>query len=182
MTEDQRKRAAEVAAKWRLNNPEKYKEQQAKYVAKNSAMKAEKTKLWREKNPEKFAKSRDAWLVANKEKVSKMHRKACLKHYYANTEKYVAHVHKRRVAKMERSVSFAGEFDALVFDEAARVRNLRKVATGIEWHIDHMIPLKSETASGLHVGVNIQVIPARLNIAKSNRMICTEPCDWLSHI
>jgi hypothetical protein len=38
-----------------------------------------------------------------------------------------------------------------------------------------MIPLAAREACGLHVAGNCQVIPRRLNAAKKNRMVLTDP-------
>lgn len=40
---------------------------------------------------------------------------------------------------------------------------------GIKYHVDHVIPLKSELVCGLHVHTNLSIITAAHNIAKGNR-------------
>ena len=42
-----------------------------------------------------------------------------------------------------------------------------------------MVPLQCRKASGLHVGANLQVIPAALNREKGNRLALFVPGDWI---
>ena len=48
--------------------------------------------------------------------------------------------------------------------------------TGYAWSVDHMIPLER---GGAHAWHNIQVIPASLNSWKRDRLLLTEPAEWV---
>jgi hypothetical protein len=72
-----------------------------------------------------------------------------------------------------------GEFDRFVLAEAKAACERRAAMTGYAWHVDHMVPLN---CGGKHAWWNIQVLPARLNAWKRDRLVLTEPGEWIGHL
>ena len=136
----------------------------------------DKSKAWKEANPEKMAQYKKDWQEKNREK-----QRANLKRWKKdNPDKILADFHKRRASQINATPKWYGEFDAFVMHEAALLSRYRSAVTNVKWHIDHMIPLQSKTASGFHCAANIQVIPEALNVRKRNTMTFTKPYEWVN--
>lgn len=51
--------------------------------------------------------------------------------------------------------------------EIYALARLRSKVTGMQWHVDHIIPLFGENVCGLHVEHNLRVVPATVNLRKN---------------
>ena len=77
----------------------------------------------------------------------------------------------RRLAKLQRTPAWLTETDHWMIGQAYELAALRSKMTGFAWHVDHVVPLQGKTVSGLHTPYNLQVIPAAVNISKSNTFL-----------
>jgi hypothetical protein len=134
---------------YRLENAKHIATTKKEWVNKNRDHKALQDKLWAENNRE----------------VSNAHKQRWNKN---NAGAKTALDRKYRTSKINRTPSW---LDAVDFAEieftymwCAALRSC-----GLDYHVDHIIPLQGKTVSGLHVPWNLQVIPAVENIRKGNR-------------
>ena len=113
----------------------------------------DKQKQWRDSLPEE---KRAEYRAANAD------------YYKNNPEKKRANTRTRQASQKQRTPAWAdhAEIQAL-YKKAANL----EAATGIQFHVDHIIPLQGKLVSGLHVASNLQVIPALDNLKKSNQFV-----------
>lgn len=145
-----RKKVLAKTTEWHKANPAKSKVYSAVYRA---------------RHPEKSEAATARWKVANLEK----HKTTRAKWQRVNSSKCTAATAAREARKLQATPAWNSEFDDLVFAEAYSLAKAREKATGVKWHVDHIVPLRSKLVCGLHTPSNIQVIPATDNIKKGNR-------------
>lgn len=102
------------------------------------------------------------WATANKEKVLAVGKKW----REDNRGRSQSLVRKRQARKLKATPTWANESKIDDFyKESVRLTKL----TGIQHHVDHIIPLQGKDVCGLHVENNLQVIPYYLNLQKGNK-------------
>lgn len=124
-------------------------EYSSKYYLKNSEERKSYDKKYREENVEKLKISKRMYQQNNRGKVN-------------------AITYKRRAGKIQRTPKWLTPVDLFEIECAyTYCAALRKV--GLEYEVDHVIPLQGKKASGLHVPANLVVIPKLDNRRKHNK-------------
>jgi hypothetical protein len=89
-------------------------------------------------------------------------------HGKANTQ---ANDAKRHAAKMHRTPAWLTPDDFWMIEQAYELAVLRTKLLGVQFHVDHVLPLQGQYVSGLHVPTNLQVIPWCDNVSKANKYL-----------
>ena len=156
--------ARDATAKWKQDNPETEKSRQAAYCAKNRERRVASTKAWREANSEYRKQYTLDHYKANRERILEAGRKRRA----ANRDKVAALAAAKRAEKDMRTPKWLTKQDFADIRKFYALAHELSQAYGFPWHVDHIIPLKGKTVSGLHVVDNLQVIPGSDNRKKSN--------------
>jgi len=137
---------------WRNKNKERTKTKDQKY-----------RKEYYKKHKEKLSKQNKDWKTKNRER----HLGLCVNWHKNNPEKSRALYAKQRAAKRQAIPPWA---------DLEKIKEIYKKAieltrqSGIAHHVDHIYPLTSKYMCGLHVENNLQILTAKENISKSNRL------------
>jgi len=110
----------------------------------------ETTRKWNQENKDKHQEHRKKWKKLNVDLVN------------INTAK-------RRYARLKRTpfwLNAGQDFEMeCIYKYCASLRSI-----GLDYEVDHIVPLQGKTVSGFHVPWNLQVITGAENSAKGNRL------------
>jgi hypothetical protein len=154
-----------ASLKWAKENPEKINARNAAWAKNNPEKGRERTKRWRANNAEKV-KAREREIRAQ----SPDYLRRIKKWQAENRPVVIFHVAKRRASKRMACASWLSAIDAAQIQECYDLAHAKTVQTGIKHNVDHIVPLQGKNVSGLHVPWNLQVIPAKQNFSKGNRL------------
>lgn len=174
-----RDRINECKRKNRAADPERHRTELREYWRRNRDKLNAKNRSVYANNVEMYRERQRNYYHANLDTKRSYARSSQNARYKRNPAPMKANARRRQAEERLATPAWFGEIDAFVLEEAFSLAALRKAYTGLGWHVDHMIPVASDSACGLHVWNNCQVIPATMNMAKSNKMIFTEPGEWI---
>ena len=117
--------------------------------------------------PKKRLEAKRAWQDKNREHVNK---------YNEQWRKDNPHKHAARQRKRAASKLFATP-PWLTKDQEQEMQSLYALCKKFEalfkvnYHVDHIVPLKGKNVCGLHVPWNLQILEEKFNLRKSNKEI-----------
>jgi hypothetical protein len=124
-------------------------------------------KVYYEKTKALLYAKKQSWLLNNPGKCGLY----ASRHRQNHPDAKNADTAKRRSDKLKRTPVWLSKDELWLIREAYALAKQRTKMFGFTWHVDHVIPLRGQNVSGLHVPWNLQVIPAKANIAKGNKVI-----------
>jgi len=163
------KHMTEYSKKWCRANPEKASAQKRKYYKKHRAILLEKVKARTLRKKDAIRAYKTEYYDRNAETIRKKSRE----HYSLRRDYYKAYARRREIAQLRAVPPWADLKEITsIYGEA----NRKTAETGIDHHVDHIIPLKHPLVCGLHVHNNLRVLPARENRSKSNHFTVEGTC------
>ena len=131
------------------------------WMQENASRRSDYSKSYKKVNQVAVKENKRSWDIKNQE-----HRKA---YRTSNKSRYAAHAMKRYVRTKLSQPSWLSESQLKEIEVFYWLAADLKIVSGETYHVDHIIPLQGKNVCGLHVPWNLQVLPADVNIRKSNK-------------
>jgi hypothetical protein len=126
-------------------------------------------------NKEAIAKSRAKYRIKNKERIN-----AQISQYKKDNKGAINNINaRRRARKVSATPSYSNKEQIKAIYEQS---SLLTKQTGIQHHVDHIIPLQGKLVSGFHIENNLQILPALDNITKNNSYIPVPDINYIEGV
>jgi 5-methylcytosine-specific restriction endonuclease McrA len=144
---------------------------QKRYAEKHKKKCLAASRKWNSENKDKMLKAAKRFYEKNKDnpEFKEENRKKAIDWARRNPDKVLEQSARKRATKLKRVPKWLTKDDKWIMQEIYRLAKDRTKLTGIEWNVDHIIPLRGKNVSGLHVPSNLMVIEKTQNLTKSNK-------------
>lgn len=143
-----------------FKNHEKNLDTKRKAYYRNKEENLEKSRQWRVTNREFYLESQKLYRKRNKHRINK----------YSQD---------RKSRKLQAIPGWLTEEQNLEILNIYKTARKMSEETGVQHHVDHIIPLVNKFVCGLHIPENLQIITAEENLQKSNSFDIE--CDIVRH-
>lgn len=123
-----------------------------------------RVKRWQNNNAQKVRHNARKWAAANPEKV----KLKSATYRSKNKAKVTAWAVTAQARRQKRVPSWLTQNDFLEIRAIYAMSRQLSQVTGTIWEVDHVVPLQGKNVSGLHVPVNLQIVPKSVNRNKRN--------------
>lgn len=153
------------------------KESQKNYqLQQKKEIKIKKAKYYQD-NKKRILRTNARWASQNTKRMAELRRDRYEKHKQKNLEQsrawYRNHPEAVRLKQARKRACKKAQIPCWVNEkkikEVYKTAELLTKTTGVQHHVDHIFPLRSDYMCGFHVETNMQILTAEENIKKSNR-------------
>jgi hypothetical protein len=124
----------------------------------------EHNRNWLTKNKDRHGELTRSWYERNKDQ----HLANSKEWYAANRHRKLATTTARELRCKQATPVWADKTAIMAFYAEAQRRSAE---TGVQYDVDHIVPLRGKTVCGLHVPWNLQVMPSSDNKRKATKLM-----------
>lgn len=161
------------------------------YYTKNKAKISERGKIYYKENSEKILARVKNYVKNNpkilSDRLEKYRDEGYFEKYYQKTDvrkrmkdfynspdqkaKHASNQKRRELLKSKATPSWLSSEQLKDIDDMYWLSKDLELVSGEKYHVDHIVPVKGKSVSGLHVPWNLQILPSDLNLKKGNKHV-----------